>query len=119
VITVFFSAGAGFTMGAMQLEFDAELWIWDARPGDHWTFVSLPVDASDEIRDVTGGQRRGFGAVRVEARVGATTWRTSIFPDAKQGAYVLPVKKAVRKAHHLEAGDTVRVAVELINLPSS
>ncbi|MEU4236404.1 DUF1905 domain-containing protein [Actinoplanes sp. NPDC026619] len=100
----------------MQIEFDAELWIWDARPDEAWTFVSLPVDASDVIRDLTAGDRRGFGAVRVEVRIGATTWRTSIFPDAKQGAYVLPIKKAVRKAQKLDVGDSARVAVELINL---
>ena len=98
----------------MQLEFDAELWIWDARQDDSWTFVSLPVEASDEIRDRTGGQRRGFGSVRVEVRIGTTTWRTSIFPDAKQGAYVLPIKKAVRKAQKLGPGDTARVALEVL-----
>lgn len=98
----------------MQLEFDAELWIWDARQDDSWTFVSLPVEASEDIRHLTGGQRRGFGAVRVQVRIGTTTWRTSIFPDAKREAYVLPVKKAVRKAQRLAAGDTARVAVELL-----
>ncbi|GAA2645982.1 DUF1905 domain-containing protein [Paractinoplanes durhamensis] len=99
----------------MHYAFDAELWIWDARPDEGWTFVSLPAEASDEIRDRTGGQRRGFGAVRVEARIGTTVWRTSIFPDAKQGTYVLPVKRAVRKAQKLEPGDRARVAVELIS----
>ena len=98
----------------MRIEFDAELWIWDARMEDRWTFVSLPPAASDEIRELTAGDRRGFGAVRVEVRIGATSWRTSIFPDAKQGSYVLPIKKAVRKAQKLEAGDTARVAVELL-----
>jgi len=100
----------------MHLEFEAELWIWDARKGETWTFVSLPVDASDEIRDLTGAQRRGFGSVRVRARVGATTWQTSIFPDSKVGAYVLPIKAAVRKAQSLSAGDTTAVSVELIDL---
>ncbi|MFF5292231.1 DUF1905 domain-containing protein [Paractinoplanes globisporus] len=100
----------------MLVDFEAELWVWEARRDDSWTFVSLPVDASDEIRDLTDGQRRGFGSVRVEARVGVTTWRTSIFPDAKSGAYVLPVKKAVRTAQSLAPGDTVRVTVEVLDL---
>ena len=95
------------------MEFEAELWLWEARRDDSWTFVSLPIDASDEIRELTGGQRRGFGSVKVTATVGLTTWRTSIFPDAKKGAYVLPVKKAVRRAQSLEPGDLVRVTVEL------
>ena len=99
----------------MVVDFEAELWVWEARRDDSWTFVSLPVEASDEIRDLTGGQRRGFGSVRVEARVGASIWRTSIFPDSKKtGAYVLPIKQAVRKANSLAPGDTVKVTVEVL-----
>ena len=98
----------------MVVVFDAELWIWDARRGDSWTFVSLPAEASEDIREVTAGPRRGFGSVRVRATVGTTTWTTSIFPDAARG-YVLPVKRAVRKAEELDPGDTAKVTVELID----
>lgn len=98
----------------MEVVFDAELWIWDARRDGSWTFVSLPVDASDEIRELTAGPRRGFGSVRVRVTVGGSTWRTSIFPDSGKGAYVLPVKRAVRVAEGLEAGDVTRVSVELL-----
>ena len=94
--------------------FSAELWIWDARRVDSWTFVSLPADASEEIRVVVGGRRRGFGSVRVRATVGATSWTTSIFPDSSHGAYVLPIKRDVRRAEALDAGDTATVTVELI-----
>ncbi|WP_433378051.1 DUF1905 domain-containing protein [Actinoplanes sp. CA-142083] len=97
----------------MLVDFEAELWVWEARRDDSWTFVSLPVDASDTIRELTAGQQRGFGSVKVKATVGLTTWRTSIFPDGKLGVYVLPVKKAVRKAQSIEPGDVVRVTVEL------
>ena len=97
----------------MIVVFDAELWIWDARREDSWTFVSLPTDVSEEIRDLAGGARRGFGSVRVRASVGATTWTTSIFPGS--AAYVLPIKRAVRKAERIEAGDTAKVTVELID----
>jgi hypothetical protein len=93
--------------------FDAELWLWDARQGDSWTFLSLPEEASAEIREVAGALPRGFGSVRVTATLGETVWKTSIFPDAKAGVYVLPLKKAVRKAEGVEAGDTATVKVEL------
>lgn len=93
--------------------FDAELWLWDARQGDSWTFLSLPGEASAEIREVAVALPRGFGSVRVTATIGATTWKTSVFPDAKAGAYVLPLKKAVRTAEGVEAGDTVTARVEL------
>jgi Domain of unknown function (DUF1905) len=100
----------------MVVVFDAELWIWDARRADSWTFVSLPAEASEEIRDLSGGPRRGFGAVRVRVTVGGTTWTTSIFPDSGKGRYVLPIKRAVRKAETIDAGDTATVTVELIGL---
>ncbi len=96
--------------------FDAELWIWDARRADSWTFVSLPPEASEQIRDLTGGRYRGFGAVRVRVTVGGSTWTTSIFPDSARGCYVLPIKRAVRKAETLDAGDITNVAVELIDV---
>jgi hypothetical protein len=96
--------------------FDAELWIWDARRLDSWTFVSLPVAASEEIRELAGGHARGFGSVRVQVTIGGSAWRTSIFPDSTRGAYVLPVKRSVRKAEALDTGDTVTVTVELMDL---
>jgi hypothetical protein len=95
--------------------FDAELWTWDARRADSWTFVSLPVEVSEEIREVAGGPRRGFGALRVRVTVGASTWKTSIFPDRARGCYVLPIKRAVRKVEGLETGDIATMTVELVD----
>jgi hypothetical protein len=95
--------------------FDAELWIWDARRGDSWTFVSLPVEASEEIRDLAGGPRPGFGSLRVRATVGSSVWTTSIFPDSARNAYVLPIKRGIRRAEVIDAGDVVGVTVELID----
>ncbi|RAK29429.1 uncharacterized protein DUF1905 [Actinoplanes lutulentus] len=98
------------------MEFSAELWIWDARRDETWTFVSLPADSSALLRDVAGGVRRGFGSLRVRAAIGGSTWTTSIFPDSARGAYVLPIKRAIRKAESLDAGDTAAVSVELLDL---
>ena len=101
----------------MIVTFDAELWLWSARRGESWTFVTLPADVSEEIREQVAarGPRRGFGAVRVQATIGDTAWRTSIFPDSARGGYVLPVKRAVRRAEALDAGDPATVTVELID----
>lgn len=99
----------------MVVDFDAELWIWDARRADSWTFVSLPKDVTEEFEELARGERRGFGSLRVRVAIGASTWSTSIFPDSERGCYVLPVKKAVRKAEGLTAGDTAAVTVELID----
>ncbi len=100
--------------GCVVVVFDAQLWLWDARRVDTWVFVSLPADASDDIRDATGGQRRGFGSLRVRATIGGSTWSTSIFPGG-DGAYVLPVKRPIRTAEGIDAGDTATVTVELLD----
>lgn len=95
------------------VDFESPLWVWDARKSETWTFVSVPEDISEEIRDLAAaaGPRRGFGSVRVRASIGGSTWSTSIFPGAD--GYVLPVKRAIRKAESLDIGDTTGVTVEL------
>ena len=95
-----------------DLTFTSSLWRWEAR--DAWWFVTVPADLNDAIR-LGAGPPRGFGSVRVEATVGATTWRTSVFPDSHRGSYVLPVKKAVRRAEDLDDGDQVTVTLRLLD----
>jgi hypothetical protein len=96
--------------------FEAKLWIWEARRSDSWTFASLPAEASEEIRELAGGRVGGFGSLRVRATIGGTSWRTSIFPDGARDCYVLPVKRDVRRAESVRAGDTTTVKVELTDL---
>ena len=62
----------------------------------------------------TEGVRRGFGSVPVRASVGSSTWQTSIFPGSQKGAFVLPIKRAIRTAQRLQPGDTAAVTVELL-----
>lgn len=75
-------------------------------------FVATGADAGDEVR-VLGGPPRGFGSVKVEATIGATTWRTSVFPDAVDG-FVLPLKQAVRTAEGFDEGDAVQVVLRVL-----
>jgi hypothetical protein len=93
-------------------DFEAELWQSDAV--DSWVFVTVPAELSEDIRATTG-EPRGFGSVRVEVTIGATTWRTSVFPDSKAGCFVLPVKKAVRKAEDLEVGEPARIGLRVLD----
>ena len=94
--------------------FTAELWRWTARKESAdvgaWCFVTLPVDLADDLRE-RAGEPRGFGSVRVRARVGDTTWDTSVFPDAASDSFVLPVKKSVRTAAGVAEGDLLTVTV--------
>jgi hypothetical protein len=99
------------------VEFESELWIWSAKDGqaDSWVFATVPEHVSDEIRDLAGPPR-GFGSVRVEATIGATTWRTSVFPNsAAAGTFALPLKKAVRKAEGLEVGDSTTIELRVVD----
>lgn len=93
--------------------FRAELWL---HQGDAaWYFLTVPPDVSDDIEARTAHLRRGFGSARVRVTIGATTWATSVFPDSKRQAYVLPVKRDVRQAEDLDAGDDVGVTLQLID----
>lgn len=92
--------------------FDAELWLHDGDAA--WCFVTVPADVSDDIEARTAEHPRGFGSVRIKATVGTTTWTTSVFPDRKRAAYVLPVKKEVRKRESLDVGQRLTVTMEVV-----
>ena len=96
----------------MSIAFTAPLWLWSGEGGS-WHFLTVPEEQSAEIRLESIGARRGFGSVRVEARIGDVAWRTSVFPQ-KAGTYLLPVKADVRRRAAVTAGDEVAVALDLI-----
>ena len=51
------------------------------------------------------GRQRGFGSVKVSARIGDTEWRTSVFPQKQSTEWVLLVSRKVMKAEGLAEGD--------------
>ena len=59
------------------------------------------------------GHRRGFGSLKVAARIGETEWRTSVFPQNSQSEWVLLISKKVMAAEGLALGDRVAVTLEL------
>jgi hypothetical protein len=93
-------------------QFTATLWEWKARA--NWFFVSVPPDQSDDIAD-RPMPPSGFGAVRVRATIGSTTWMTSIFPGSHTEGYSLPVKKSVRIAEGVEPESRVEVRLDLLD----
>ncbi len=96
-------------MTPARFSFTADVWRHDGAAA--WFFVCLPEAIADDIDEQFGHRAAGFGSVRVEVTIGATSWLTSIFPDTKRGTYVLPVKKAVRVAEHLADGSTAQVVL--------
>jgi hypothetical protein len=93
-------------------EFVGELWQWTGEAA--WYFVTLPHEVTDDIDEAHEGSRAGFGSRRVEVTVGATTWRTSVFPDKNTASYLLPVKQSVRKAEGLVEGARFEVRLRLV-----
>jgi len=90
------------------------LWIWKGSDAaGRWFFITVPEEQSAEIKAHAFGSPRGFGSVKVEARIGNVSWRTSVFP-LNSGGYLLPVKKEVRSKANLAAGDEVTVELELL-----
>ncbi len=94
----------------MDLEFSGEIIFW--RGPAPWHFVAMPEQESAELQDNSGSFSYGWGCIPVRARIGDTSYTTSLFP--KDGRYLVPVKTAVRRAEGLDLGDvvTIRLNVE-------
>jgi hypothetical protein len=90
----------------------APLWLWSGGQGS-WHFITVPEEQSAEIRAQPFAGPRGFGSVRVEARINGVSWRTSVFPQ-KSGGYILPVKAEVRRKAGIAAGEDVTLSLELL-----
>lgn len=96
----------------------AELWRYQGKAG--WCFLTLGKSTSEAIRTFIRGDSSAWGSVKVSVSIGDYDWQTSIFPDAKSGSYLLPVKKKVRTALHLSEGTMVRATLSVtrdVDLP--
>lgn len=91
--------------------FDAVVWIYEGQ--GPWHFVTIPQDISDEIRNGFGNLKRRWGSIPVEAKINKTEWKTSIFPEKKENAYILPIKKEIRIQNNLHAGVRVRIRISI------
>lgn len=88
----------------------AEMWLYNGEKAA-WHFITLPKDISQQIKFFAAPMKRGWGSVRVTATIGDSRWETSIFPDSKKDAYILPVKADIRKRESLKAGDSVSLSL--------
>ena len=89
----------------------AKVWLYPGMTG--WHFVSLPKKQSDAIKKTFSKAARGWGSVPVLVTIGGTSWKTSIFPDKKRGAYLLPLKKDVRTKENITEGDTITFLIKI------
>lgn len=93
----------------MELEFNGEIWYW--RGPAPFYFVTVPPEESEQLHMISRVVTYGWGMIPVNARIGKTTWTTSLFP--KDGAYIVPIKAMIRKAEKLEEGDDVTIRLEV------
>ena len=83
----------------------------------HWRgpapffFAPIPSDHSIEIRRISKFVTYGWGVIPVEASIGGTAFRTSLFPRGE--TYLLPVKQEVRRQAGITAGDPVSVSMTI------
>lgn len=96
----------------MRYEVEGEVWA-SGGPGG-WCFLTLPQDLAEGLRAMRGTNVVAFGSMRIEATLGGTTWRTSLFPDTSRGAFLLPLKADVRRRERIAPGDRVQVALEVL-----
>lgn len=89
----------------MDQEFVSEVIEWRG-PAPYY-FVSVPEQASVELRALASAASYGWGMLPIRARIGGTEWKTSLWP--KDGGYLLALKDAVRKTEGLDVGDAVDV----------
>lgn len=95
-----------------QYEVKAKVWLYPGMAG--WYFVTIPKDISEDIKDGFGDQTRGWGSLPVIVTLGTTNWKTSIFPDKKEGAFVLPLKAEMRKKEKISAEDSINFRIEIV-----
>lgn len=93
----------------MTLEFTGQIFHW--RGPAPYLFVAVPEEASREIKSVSSMVTYGWGVIPVQATIGNTVWKTSLFP--KNGRYLVPIKMLVQKAEKVGVGDTVNVRLEI------
>lgn len=77
-----------------------------------WYFLVIDGETAQAIR-ASAVNAAAWGSVPVEATIGATTWRTSLFPSKAHGGWLLPLKAAVRKAEKLAEGTPAQAVLAL------
>lgn len=90
--------------------------VWKYKGPAGWYFVYLSHIASKKVATAVakGMHTVGFSFVPVTARVGNSSWKTTLFPT-KEGVYLLAIKAAVRKKEKIDEGDVLRITCTLEN----
>jgi len=101
--------------------------------GDRGTYYHVVIEGEpaeaitmhERIRRLELGARRGFGSVKVMARIGETRWKTSVFPSKPKRSsteavaqherdWWLLISRKVIRAEDLALDETLTVELELL-----
>ena len=92
------------------------VWLWQGSDGaptkGSWFFLTINGETAQSVR-AHASNAAAWGSVYVEATIGKTTWRTSLFPSKAAGGWLLPLKAAVRKAETIADGSVIEVRLAL------
>jgi hypothetical protein len=98
----------------MKFTFSGELWRWQGDAPVVWSFVTVPPNLALELRELGKFGGNGWGMIPVQAQIGNTAWKTSLFPQTKDKTYLLPIKASVRKAEKLKTGNVLHIRLEVM-----
>lgn len=91
-------------------QFSGKVFIW---PGDlGWHFVYLPKILAKKIKEKK--KSHGAGFIKIEAKIGKTSWQTALFPYKREETYLLAIKKAIRGKEGIFVGDEINVKLKFI-----
>ena len=108
--------GLASETGAGPWRVTGPVWLWQGSDGapakGAWYFLTIDGETAAAIR-AGAVNAAAWGSVYVEATIGGTTWRTSLFPSKAHGGWLLPLKAAVRKAEKIVDGTEVEAVLAL------
>lgn len=99
--------------------FSGPVWLWKGQNADgkpsatSWHFLTIAGAVAEAVRAAAPGRSAAWGSVYVSVTLGATSWKTSLFPSKNVAGYLLPIKAAVRKAERVAEGDVVTVKLRV------
>jgi len=91
----------------MKHTFSIKTKLWRYPGPVAWHFVTIKKPLADQIKAMVDVSN-GWGQIKVEVHLGASTWFTSLFPS-KGGEFMLAIKASIRKAEKLKDGDMIEV----------
>jgi hypothetical protein len=78
-----------------------------------WVFVDLPQEMAKEIRGKFKSLEKGFGSLKVTAKIGGSEWQTSMSFITESNTYTIPLKGAIRKKEKIELDKDVKITIIL------